>query len=48
MDEKKKRKKAKKPVVEVVGTTDELKPESKRAAVHWDPRYWRRLEGGSW
>jgi len=49
VDEKKKPKKAKKPVVvEVVGSDEPSEAESKRAAVHWDPRFWRRLEGGSW
>jgi len=51
VDEKKKPKKAKRQVViEVVGTDGRpIKAESKKAAVHWDSRLWRRLEaGGSW
>ena len=48
VDEKKKPKKAKKPVIEVVGTDGPIKPESKKAAIHWDARVWRRLEEGPW
>ena len=46
---KKKAKTAGKPVViEVVGTDGPIMAESKRAAVHWDARVWRRLEEGPW
>ena len=54
MAEKPVRKKAKtagkQVVIEVVGTDGRpIKAESKKAAVHWDSRLWRRLEaGGSW
>ena len=39
--------KKKKPI-EVVGSEEEAMAESKRAAIHWDPRAWRRLDEGSW